>query len=79
MSDPQKDTMAEDTIPLFLSFCIEQYKNTKSITGEEAMEILSAGGVLDYLESNYEVIHTQSPQWIVEEIEEYLNSRPKHD
>lgn len=38
------------------------------------MAILSESGALDYLERNYEVIHTQSPQWILEEIEEYLRN-----
>ena len=69
--------MSEDTIPLFLSFCIEQYKEAKSISGKESMEILSDCGALDYLAANYEVIHTQSPQWICEEIEEYVNKHKK--
>lgn len=69
--------MSEDTIPLFLSFCIEQYKNAKSITGAEAMEVMRETGALDYLERNYEVVHTQSPQWIREEIEEYVNAHTK--
>lgn len=66
--------MREDTIPLFISFCIEQYKNAKSITGHESMKILSETGALNYLADNYEVLHTQSPQWILEEIEEYLTN-----
>ncbi|MDE6207248.1 MAG: DUF3791 domain-containing protein [Muribaculaceae bacterium] len=66
--------MKEDAIPLFLSFCIEQYKDMKSISGKDAMEILSATGALEYLVDNYEVIHTQGPQWIAEEIDEYVNT-----
>lgn len=66
--------MKEDAIPLFLSFCIEQYKSMKKITGEQAMEILLNTGTLDYLERNYEVLHTQSPQWIREELAEYVNN-----
>lgn len=66
--------MKEDTIPLFLSFCIEQYKNTHHLTGAQAMQILSSSGAMDYLESNYEVIHTQSPQWIIEDIDEFLKN-----
>lgn len=30
--------MKEDAIPLFLSFCIEQYKSMKKITGEQALQ-----------------------------------------
>lgn len=65
--------MPEDAIPLFLSFCIEQYKNAKGISGKQSMEFLAENGVLDYLESNYEVLHTQGAQWILEEIDEYIN------
>lgn len=64
--------MSEDTIPLFLSFCIEQYKNSARIKGEEALNILQQTGALDYLERNYNVLHTQSPQWIIEEITEFV-------
>jgi len=69
--------MKEDTIPLFLSFCIEQYKKSCGLNGQEAMKVLSESGALDYLEDNYEVIHTQSPQWILEEINEFINHSKK--
>lgn len=36
------------------------------------MEQLLESGTLRYLEDNYEVIHTQSPQWILEEINDFL-------
>lgn len=62
-----------DTIPLFLSFCVEQYKAAHGLTGREAMERLLVCGAFDYLEDNYEVLHSQSPQWILEEIEDYVN------
>ena len=32
-------------------------------------------GVLEYLEEFYEVLHTQSAQWIVEDIDNYINQR----
>lgn len=69
--------MKEDAIPYFLSFCIEEYKKMKSISGEEAMEILFNTGTLTYLERNYEVLHSQSPEWIREEINEYVNNHKK--
>jgi hypothetical protein len=64
----------KDTIPLFLAFCVEQYKNAQKISGERAYNALKDTGALNYLEHNYEVIHTQSPQWILEEINEYVNN-----
>lgn len=64
-----------DAMAYFLSFCIELYKNAHAISGEEASRVLAASGAMEFLASNYEVIHTQSPQWILEEIEEYLSAK----
>lgn len=62
-------------IAYFVSFCIEQYKNEKQITGAEAMRQLDEYKVLDYLAEHYEVLHTQSRQWILEDIEEFIKFR----
>ena len=62
-------------IAYFVSFCIEQYKNEKQLTGEEAMRQLDNYNVLDYLSEHYETLHTQSRQWILEDIDEFINIR----
>lgn len=62
-------------ISFFLSFCIEQYKNKKGISGEDAMNILLENGILDYLCEHYEILHTQSVQWILEEIESLIEAK----
>ena len=36
-------------IAYFLSFCIEQYKKEKGISGAEAARLLQGYGVLEYL------------------------------
>jgi len=67
----------QQDIAYFLSFCIEQYKNEKHVSGKEAMEVLLKYGVLDYLAAHYEMLHTQSRQWLMEDIEEYITLRKK--
>ena len=67
--------MRSSEISYFLSFCIEQYKQKHHLTGEQAMKELDKYGVLDYLEQHYEILHTQNAQWIVEDIEEFINNR----
>ena len=57
----------------FVSFCIEQFKEHRGISGEEAAEMLFREGITDYLNDNFEVLHTQSRQWLMEEIDERLN------
>ncbi len=64
-------------ITYFLSFCIEQYKNKHHVSTEDVVSLFEKYGVLTYLENNFEVIHTQSYQWIIEEIDEFINNRKK--
>ncbi len=62
-------------ITYFISFCIEQYMNNKSISETEVMNIFNKHKVLDYLCQHFEVLHTQSRQWLVEEIDEVIKKQ----
>ena len=64
-------------IAYFLSFCIEQYKAAKHLSGAETARIFSMYGVLGYLEEHFEPLHSQSRQWILENIDEFINLRKK--
>lgn len=64
-------------IAYFLSFCIEQYKELKRLNGTEVAKIFSQYGVLEYLEQHFEPLHSQSSQWILEDIDEFINLRKK--
>lgn len=39
----------------------------------EVISIFSEHNILDYLNENYEVLHTQSHQWLIAEIDEIIN------
>ena len=62
-------------ISYFLSFCIEQYMNDKKLAQNDVMALFSAYGVLDYLVEHFEILHTQSRQWIIEDIDEFIKER----
>ncbi|MBO4741673.1 MAG: DUF3791 domain-containing protein [Bacteroidales bacterium] len=64
--------MTKQDVAYFVSFCIEQYKNKNGLSGEAAMQLLDSYGVLQYLSDHAEILHTQSRQWLMEEIEEYI-------
>lgn len=64
-------------IAYFLSFCIEQYKMKHGFSGEEVMNLFEEYNVLQYLSDNFEILHTQSRQWLIEEIEDYINNQRK--
>lgn len=62
-------------IAYFLSFCIEQYKKAKGIDGAEVIKTFAKFDVFDYLNNHFEILHTQSRQWILEDIDEYIEVR----
>jgi len=39
------------------------------------MTLLSEYGVLEYLSEHWEILHTQSRQWIIEDIGEFIRTR----
>ena len=67
-----------DDIAYFLAFCIEIYKNANHMGGAEVSRLFCSTGLDDFLTDNYGPIHTQSPQWILEEINEYLSAHKSH-
>lgn len=63
----------ETDILYFVSFCVEQYKMRKGISGSEVMALFDKCGVTEYLCNHYDVLHTQGASWLMEEIEEFIN------
>lgn len=64
-----------ESVPVFLAFAIEQFKNHRGISGEEAAAILDKNGVLNHFAEYFDVLHTQSAQWLIAEMEEMIANR----
>lgn len=62
-------------IAYFLSFCIEQYGKKHLLNGDEVVSLFDRYEVFTYLEENFEVLHTQGYQWLMEEIDELIRIR----
>ena len=62
-------------IAYFISFCIEQYKEAKCLSGSKTAALLYEYGVLEYLFEQWEILHTQGRQWLVEDIDEFIRVR----
>lgn len=45
------------------------------MSGDEVVSLFDRYEVLPYLEENFEVLHTQGHQWLMEEIDEKINSK----
>lgn len=63
----------------FLAFCIEQYKAIKGMDGAEVARLFFENGVASYLLDNFEVLHTQSRQWLMEEIDDMFQKNEVGD
>lgn len=59
----------------FLVFCIEQYKSAKKLTGKQVMNIFNRYKVSEYIVSCFEALHTTGTNYIVEDIDLYIEAR----
>jgi len=59
----------------FAIFCMEDYKTKYKLSGTEILNIFQKYNVFNFLESSYDLLHTQSMDYIVSEIYEYINNR----
>jgi len=51
--------------------------NEKGLDQEKVIAIFSEYGVLNYLKDYFNVLHTQSKQWLIDDIEDFINQRRK--
>jgi len=62
-------------IQAFIIFSLESYKNKLHKTGEEALNDFKTYDVFKYLEEGFDVLHTQSINYVVDEIMAYIKNR----
>ena len=59
----------------FLIFCIEQYKSAKTLNGEQVIDLFSKYKIFDYIMSCFEALHTTGTNYIIEDIDLYIEAR----
>ena len=74
-----KKAKFEKDIALFVAFCIEEYGAAKGMSGEQVLDLFSKYGLVGYLSEFYDVLHTQGRQWLIEEIDEYIEIRKEKE
>lgn len=65
----------EEQIIEFIAFCIENFKVKHGMKGKAVANLFYESKVLEFLKDAYEMLHTQSKDYIIEEIEVYLRNR----
>lgn len=59
----------------FKVFCFEAYRAEKKLTGYQAMELFKKYDILKYLGECYDVLHSTGRQYIIEDIDLFINAR----
>jgi len=59
----------------FKAFCLERYKYEHNITGKDTIRLFMQYGVMEYISSFYDVLHTFGDKYIVEEIDLFIKAR----
>lgn len=61
----------------FLVYCVEQYKFRKGLTGMAVSKLFTKYNVWDYIYSCFEALHTTGENYIIEDIDLYIEARKK--
>lgn len=61
----------------FMIYCIESYKNANNLKGAEAVALFNKYNVFDYIQASYKALHTTGREYILDDLNVYINNR-KH-
>ena len=59
----------------FKAYCLERYKYAHNLKGREVFRLFTQYGVMDYVGSYYDVLHTYGDKYIVADIDEFIAAR----
>ena len=59
----------------FKVFCLERYKSEHNLSGKDAFRLFKEYGVLEYLGSFYDVLHSFGDKYIVQDIDLFIEAR----
>ena len=61
----------------FMAFCIEAYKTKLGVSGAKVAEYFGDTGLLDFLQENYDILHTLGRNQLIGEMERFLVRRER--
>jgi hypothetical protein len=62
-------------IEQFQLFCLESFKNASEIKASTAFQLFKQTATFDYLANGYEVLHTQGRNYLIADIQDYIQRR----
>ena len=65
------------TVLEFYTFCLENYATRKRLSGMQAWVLFKETGADEYVIDNYDLLHTQGMDYILDDIQRFINRRRK--
>ena len=66
--------METEDLAFWLSWCIEEYADSKGKSAPDIAKLFENTGALQYLSENAEILHTQGKSYILDCIEKFLQN-----
>lgn len=61
----------------FYVYCLEKYAIAKNLSGIRVWALFKESGVDDYIINNYDLLHTQGTEYVMDDIQRFINKRKK--
>ena len=61
----------------FYTYCLENYAIRKQLSGIRAWVIFKESGADDYVIDNYDLLHTQGLEYVLDDIQRFINRRKR--
>lgn len=74
-AEKRKRQNDDSKILLFKMFCIENYREAKKKSAEEILLLFSTYNVFEFLRDNFEMLHTQDTEYILDTITTYIRKK----
>ena len=70
-----REKSRSEAVLAFVSFCIEEYKTCRGMSGAAAAAWFEKFGVTDYLMAHFDVLHTLGAAAIMADIDRFIGER----
>jgi len=61
----------------FYTYCLENYAIRKQMSGMRAWVLFKESGVDEYVIDNYDLLHTQGLEYVLDDIQRFINRRKR--
>ena len=73
----RQEVEVDKTVFEFYTYCLENYATLKQISGMRAWVLFKDSGADKYITDNYDLLHTQGLDYILDDIQRFINRRKR--